>query len=408
MNIYQVGGCVRDQLLNIEPKDRDWVVVGATPEQMLELGYKAVGQDFPVFLHPQTKEEYALARTERKVGSGYTGFEFHTSPDITLEQDLQRRDLTINAIAMDSDGAIIDPYGGQQDLKQGILRHVSAAFVEDPLRVLRVARFAARFGFKIAPETMAMMKQLSQSGELASLTSERVWQELEKALAGRYPSRFILSLRACHALGVLFPELECLFGVPQPAEFHPEIDTGLHTLMALNQASRLTEDVMVRFATLVHDLGKGVTPESEWPSHRGHEEAGVVLIESLCERYRIPKRYRDLAVMVSRFHLLCHRVQELKASTLLTKLEAMDVLRKPERFSQFLLACEADARGRSSFEQQPYPQAAYFTAAAEVMRSTDIKDISAQDLPGEEIAREIHERRAKSLQQWKHQATHED
>lgn len=401
MQIYKVGGAVRDQLLGIEPKDCDWVVVGASVDDMLNQGYLAVGKDFPVFLHPKTKEEYALARTERKNGVGYKGFEFHTGDDVSLEDDLLRRDITINAMAMDDAGNIIDPYNGQQDLENKILRHVSDAFVEDPLRVLRVARFAARLGFKVAPETNKLMKDLTESGELSNLVSERIWQELEKALAGQYPSRFILVLRSVNALAVLFPEIECLFGVPQPKEHHPEIDTGLHTLMVLNQASRLTEDTEVRFAALVHDLGKGVTPEELLPKHHGHEEAGVVLVESICDRYKIPNRYRDLAVMVCRYHLICHRVEELKANTIVEKLEAMDAFRRPERFQQFLLTCTADARGRSGKEDSEYPQARFFSKALDSANQVDTKAIAEQGLKGQEIANKIRQHRAHQIEKWR-------
>ncbi len=400
MKIYKVGGAVRDELLGLPQKDRDWVVVGASEGEMLEKGYKAVGKDFPVFLHPDTHEEYALARTERKTAEGYKGFKFHTSKEVTLEDDLKRRDLTINAIAMDDQGNLIDPYGGRDDLKNGLLRHVSPAFLEDPLRVLRVARFAARFGFKVTPETMALMRELTASGELSTLVSERVWSELERALAGKYPTRFLMVLRACNALAVLFPEIECLFGVPQTREYHPEIDTGLHTLMTLNQASRLTEDVEIRFSALVHDLGKGVTPEESWPKHHGHEEVGVALIESLCERYKIPNRYRQLAVMVSRYHLICHRVAEMKAETIVKKLEEMDVFRRPDRFQQFLIACEADARGRSGKENEDYPQAGYFLAMLEAANQVNSREIADQGLGGKEIARQIRLKRIESVKKY--------
>ena len=400
MQVYKVGGAVRDELLGSPSKDTDWVVVGASVDDMVNQGFKPVGKDFPVFLHPETKEEYALARTERKSGKGYKGFQFYTGNDVSLEDDLKRRDITINAMAMDEQGNIIDPYGGKQDLKNSIIRHVSDAFVEDPLRVLRVARFAARFGFKIAPETMQFMKQITHSGELSNLVSERVWQELEKALSGRFPSRFILALRACDALTVLFPEIECLFGVPQPEQHHPEIDTGLHTLMALNQATRLSDDVEIRFAVLVHDLGKGVTPKEKLPQHHGHEEAGVVLIESLCERYKIPNRYRELAVIVSRFHLDCHRVMQMKASTLVRKMEKMDVFRKPDRFQQFLTACTADARGRSGKEQSDYPQADFFREAFSQIQQVNRDSVVQTDLTGKALGEAIHQARVDSLKQW--------
>ncbi len=398
MKIYKVGGSVRDKLLGLDIKDQDWLVVGSSVDEMVAQGYKAVGKDFPVFLHPETHEEYALARTERKSGQGYKGFEFFADKEVTLEQDLKRRDLTINAMAEDEDGNLIDPYNGQSDLEQGLLRHVSPAFVEDPLRVLRVARFAARFGFKIAPETMQLMRELSDSGELQTLVSERVWIELEKALQGKHPTRFILALRACGGLSVLFPELECLFGVPQPKHYHPEIDSGMHTIMALNQACRLTDDTQVRFAVLFHDLGKAVTPEAKWPKHHGHEEAGVKLVEALCQRYRIPKSYRQLAVIVSRYHLECHRVKELKASTIVRKLEEMDAFRRPERFQQFLLACEADARGRSGKEENEYPQAAFFSSALDAAKQIDSAAIAKEGPQGPEIAEKIHQRRVQSVE----------
>lgn len=397
MNIYKVGGAVRDKLLGLPVKDNDWVVVGSTPAEMESLGYTPVGRNFPVFLHPDTHEEYALARTERKTGTGYKGFEFFTSPDISLEDDLKRRDLTINAMAEDESGNIIDPFNGRGDLEKGLLRHVSPAFAEDPLRVLRVARFAACLGYKVAAETLAMMKVLSNQEELLSLTPERVWVELEKALQGKYPGRFILVLRACSALSILFPEINKLFGIPQPRKYHPEQDTGVHTLMVLNQACRLTDDTQVRFAALMHDLGKGETPEHLWPSHRGHEEKGVRLVEALCNRYAIPKAYRELAVMVCRHHLDCHRVNEMKPETIVKKLEQMDVFRRPERFQQFLLACEADARGRTGYEERDYPQAELLRKAQQVAADLDTSTLAAQGLKGEAMAREIRNHRIQSV-----------
>ena len=397
MKIYQVGGAVRDKLLNKPVEDRDWVVTGSTPEEMEALGYKPVGRDFPVFLHPKTHEEYALARTERKQGKGYKGFTFHTSPDITLEDDLARRDLTINAIAEDEKGNLIDPFGGRHDLEAGILRHVSPAFVEDPLRVLRVARFAARFGFKIANETLALMKEISASGELEALVPERVWTEIERALSEKYPTRFILVLRACNALSVLLPEIDCLFGVPQPEQHHPEIDTGMHTIIVLNQAAQLTEDPQIRFAALVHDLGKGNTPREEWPKHHGHEARGARLIEALCKRYRIPNAFRELAVLAARHHIDCHRVQELRPETLLKKLEALDAFRRPERFEQFLLACEADARGRAGFEDSAYPQADYFRKALHAAMKIDTQSLIDQGLEGETMAEAIYKKRLQAI-----------
>jgi len=397
MNIYKVGGAVRDKLLGLPVKDNDWVVVGSSPAEMESLGYKPVGKNFPVFLHPDTHEEYALARTERKTGTGYKSFEFFTSPDITLEDDLKRRDLTINAIAEDETGKIIDPFNGRRDLEKGLLRHVSPAFAEDPLRVLRVARFAACLGYKVETETLSMMKLLSNEKELLSLTPERVWIELEKALQGKYPCRFILVLRACSALSILFPEINKLFGIPQPKKYHPEVDTGIHILMVLNQASRLTDDTQVRFAALMHDLGKGETPEHLWPSHRGHEEKGVRLVEALCNRYAIPKAYRELAVMVCRHHLDCHRVNEMKPETIVKKLEQMDVFRRPERFRQFLLACEADARGRTGCEDRDYPQAELLRKAQQVAADLDTSTLAAQGLKGEAMAREIRHHRIQSV-----------
>ncbi len=389
MKVYQVGGAVRDKLLGHPIKDRDWVVVGSTPKAMEAQGYKPVGKDFPVFLHPETHEEYALARTERKTGKGYKGFTFHTSPDVTLEEDLIRRDLTINAIAEDEDGNLIDPFHGKHDIKDGILRHVSPAFAEDPLRVLRVARFAARYGFKIADETMTLMKNISASGELETLVAERVWAELERALAGKYPTRFILVLRACNALKILFPEINRLFGIPQPKEHHPEIDTGMHTIMVLNQATRLTDDTRVRFAALMHDLGKGTTPKKEWPSHHGHEARGVKIIKALCKKFKIPNQYQDLAVLVAKYHLDCHRIQNLKPATILKKLEALDAYRRPDRFEQFLLACEADARGRSGFEDRDYPQGEYFRSAFNATSQIDIQSLVNQGFDGEKLGDEI-------------------
>jgi tRNA nucleotidyltransferase (CCA-adding enzyme) len=397
MQTYLVGGAVRDKLLGIPVKDRDWVVVGATPEEMLDKGFKAVGKDFPVFLHPETKEEYALARTERKSGKGYKGFTFHTSPDVTLEGDLQRRDLTVNAIAEDEEGKLIDPYGGKADLKQGLLRHVSAAFVEDPLRVLRIARFAASLGFKIAPETTHLLKEISETDELDALVPERVWTEMEKALSGKYPARFILVLRSCNALEKLFPEIDALFGVPQPKEYHPEIDTGLHTIMTLNQSVRLSDEPIIRFAALVHDLGKATTPEKELPHHHGHEARGIKIIDKLCKRYRIPNKYHELASSVSKFHLDCHRIQEMKPETILKKLEQLDAFRRPERFGQFLIACEADARGRANFEDRDYPQAGCFMNALKSANEVNAKSLQEQGFEGKALGKEIRRQRVENI-----------
>ncbi len=398
MKIYQVGGAVRDKLLGKAVKDHDWVVVGSTPEEMVSLGYKPVGRDFPVFLHPETHEEYALARTERKSDKGYRGFTFHTGPGVTLEDDLARRDLTINAIAIDEDGRLIDPFGGARDLENNLLRHVSPAFVEDPLRVLRVARFAARLGFRIADDTLALMKTISASGELETLAAERVWTETEKALSEKYPGRFLLALRACNALAVLFPEIDRLFGVPQAEEHHPEIDTGLHTIMVLNQAAQLSADTRVRFAALVHDLGKGMTPEGEWPHHHDHETQGVVAVRKLCRRFRIPNAFCDLAVLVTRYHLDCHRIREMRPGSILRRLEALDAFRRPERFEQFLLACQADYRGRTGYEAREYPQADYFRKALAATAEVDTQPLIAQGLEGEKMAEAIRTKRLAALQ----------
>ena len=399
MKIYQVGGSVRDKLLKQPVTDHDWVVVGGTPEEMEKLGYKPVGKDFPVFLHPQSHEEYALARTERKSGKGYKGFTFHTSPAITLEEDLARRDLTINAMAEDEQGKLIDPFGGVRDLETGILRHVSPAFAEDPLRVLRVARFAARLNFRVADETLQLMQGLSASGELKALAAERIWMETVRALGEKYPVRFFHILRACQALQELFPEIDRLFGVPQPEKYHPEIDTGVHTLMALGQSARITDDAVVRFAVLVHDLGKGKTPESDWPKHTGHEQSGVVVVEDLCRRYRIPNAFRDLAVLVTRYHLDAYRVREMRPDTLVEKLEELDAFRRPDRFGQFLLACEADARGRQGFEDRDYPQAGYFRGALQAAAAIDISSLVARGLQGEDMAMAVRAQRIAAVKQ---------
>lgn len=393
MKVYKVGGAVRDRLLGLPVKDRDWVVIGSTPEEMLSLGYTAVGKDFPVFLHPETKEEYALARTERKSGPGYKGFVFSTTPDVTLEEDLRRRDLTMNAIAEDEHGNIIDPFNGKKDLEAGILRHVSPAFIEDPLRVIRVARFAARFDFEIADGTLALMNDISMSGELNALMPERVWQETDRALGENRPSRFFTVLRECGALEKIYPEIDSLYGVPQPVEYHPEIDSGIHTMMVLDQACNLSGDNAVRFAALVHDLGKAATPEDEWPSHRGHEERGVGVIMKLCDRYRIPGKYRDLAVIVARHHLDCHRINEMQARTVVEKLESLDAFRRPDRFKQFLIACEADARGRQGLEDRDYPQTQQFSAYLEAAGNIDVKEFKKKGLTGKDMAEAVRQAR---------------
>jgi tRNA nucleotidyltransferase (CCA-adding enzyme) len=362
MKTYLVGGAVRDRLLGRPVIEHDYVVVGATPDELVARGLRPVGKDFPVFLHPRTGEQYALARTERKTGPGYYGFETRFAPDVTLEEDLARRDLTINAMASDDDGNIVDPYGGRRDLEARLLRHVSPAFVEDPLRVLRVARFASRFaglGFTVAPETLELMRGIAASGELAALVPERVWVETERALGEQQPTVYFEVLRACGALEVVFPEIAALFGVPQPEKWHPEIDSGLHTMQVLEVAAEMSGDTTVRFAALVHDVGKGLTPREQWPRHIGHEAAGAALIEKLCARLRVPNEHRDLAVLVARHHAKVHRVAELRPGTLLELLEQTDAFRRAERFERMLVACEADARGRGpELRIAPYPQAA--------------------------------------------------
>jgi tRNA nucleotidyltransferase (CCA-adding enzyme) len=401
MRTYLVGGAVRDELLGLPVRERDWVVVGATPDALTAQGYKPVGKDFPVFLHPKTAEEYALARTERKTGPGYRGFVTTFSPDVTLEQDLERRDLTINAIARDpASGEIFDPFAGQRDLQERWLRHVSAAFVEDPVRVLRVARFAARFaplGFRVAPETLDLMRQIAARGELEALVPERVWQETQRALEMPAPRQFFEVLKEAHALEVIFPEIHALYGVPQPERWHPEIDTGLHTMMVLDQAARLSEDPVVRFAALTHDLGKGTTPESEWPRHIAHEERGVALVEALCDRLRVPNAYRELGVLVSRFHLHAHRAEELRASTLLDLFESLDAFRRPDRFRQFVLACEADARGRKGLEDRDYPQAARLREAYERVAAVKLDAEARAGLEGPQIAELLRRARIAAL-----------
>lgn len=406
MKTYLVGGAVRDALLNLPVKDKDWVVVGASPEEMLSQGYEQVGRDFPVFLHPETHQEYALARTERKSGSGYTGFVCYSAPDVTLEQDLQRRDLTINAIAQDEQGRLYDPYGGKADLEQRLLRHVSAAFNEDPLRVLRVARFAARFAhlnFVVAEETQALMRWMAESGELNTLTPERVWKETEKALETRNPQVYFQVLRDCGALAVLFPELDNLYGVPAPAKWHPEIDTGIHTLMTLAIAAQLSPDIAVRFATLFHDVGKALTPPEKWPSHHGHGPAGVPLVAALCQRLRVPNAIRDLALLVTEFHDLVHTVERQSAETLVALFDRIDAWRKPQRVEQIALTSEADARGRTGFESNAYPQGNYMRQAFEVVLSVSTREVVAAGFKGMEVREELNRRRIAALEQWKQQ-----
>lgn len=395
---YQVGGSVRDKLLNLPSQDTDWVVVGATPDLLLNLGYKQVGKDFPVFLHPETHEEYALARTERKVEKGYRGFTVYAAPEVTLEEDLKRRDLTINAMALDASGNLIDPFDGYTDLQAGLLRHVSTAFIEDPLRILRVARFAARFGnFSVAPETQALMKEMVVQGEADALVAERVWQETARALCEPYPHRFFVVLRECGALQVVFPEIDRLFGVPQRADYHPEIDTGEHVMLCLQQARRLTDDPQVLFAVLLHDLGKGMTPESEWPHHISHEELGATLIPAVCKRYRVPAQFCELAVLVARYHSYCHRVVELKNTTIVKTLQHLDAFRRPQRFEQFLIACEADSRGRLGLEQRPYPQADLFRQFFNFAKEVQVVDIQAKGFTGAAIGEELYRRRVEAV-----------
>lgn len=404
-SVYLVGGAVRDGLLGQAVCDRDWVVVGATPEQMLTQGYEQVGKDFPVFLHPQTKEEYALARTERKSGHGYYGFEVFSSPDIGLEEDLIRRDLTINAMAQAEDGTVIDPYGGQADLEQRVLRHVSEAFVEDPLRVLRVARFAAKlapYGFTVAPETSRLMQEMAESGELEALTPERVWQEVVKALHTDYPAKFFDVLEQVGALAVLFPELAALKGVEQPMEYHPEGDVWTHSLMVLQAATKLSDKPIVRFAALVHDVGKGVTPQELWPKHHGHDAAGVPLVEALCQRYRVPKKWQQLALRVTEWHGVIHQAlmrdaesanyqPHLRPITYLKILRVCGALKDVENFRLALLACEADSKGRLGFESESYPQTALWMDLAKEVAKVDNRAIIAQGHKGAAIAKAIED-----------------
>ena len=403
MRTYLVGGAVRDELLGLDVHERDWVVVGAHPQDLIDQGFKPVGKDFPVFLHPKTGEEYALARTERKTGLGYRGFDTMFSPDVTLEQDLERRDLTINAIARDEQtGELIDPFHGQRDLRERWLRHVSAAFVEDPVRVLRIARFAARFsplGFRVAPETMELLREIAARGELDALVPERVWQETQRALEMPAPRQFFEVLREGNALPVIFPEVHALFGVPQPEQWHPEIDTGLHTMMVLDQATQMSSDPVVRFAALTHDLGKGTTPIAQLPRHIAHEERGVGIVNALCERLKIPNAYRELGVLVSRYHLHMHKIAELRPSTLLELLENLDAFRRPARFDQFVIACEADARGRKGLEQRDYPQAEYLRRAREIASKTVLGDEDRAGLQGFQIAERLRDRRIRALQE---------
>ena len=406
-HVYLVGGAVRDQLLNLPVKDRDWVIVGATPQTLIDLGYQQVGKDFPVFLHPQSKEEYALARTERKSGQGYTGFICDFSAEITLEQDLIRRDLTINAMAQDLQGNLYDPYHGADDLRQRILRHVSPAFVEDPLRVLRVARFAARYhhlGFTIAPETLQLMQTLTQQGELQHLTAERVWAETEKALNEKNPEIYFETLRQVGALAVLFPELDALYGVPNPAKYHPEIDSFVHTMMVLQQATLLSEQVdchksAVRFAAICHDLGKARTPKSNWPHHHGHEKLGITPTRNLCKRLKVPSYYQQLAELTCEYHTHIHKIVELRPETVVKLFNTFDVWRKPLRFMEFLLVCFADTRGRKGFEHSQYPQQEFALALYQAALKVDIQSIIAAGFEHKAIRDQLNRGRIFAVKQ---------
>lgn len=397
MKIYSVGGAVRDELLGLPVKDHDYVVVGTTPEAMVAQGFRPVGKDFPVFLHPATHEEYALARTERKSGHGYRGFQIFASPKVTLEDDLARRDLTINAIARDTEGRLIDPFNGAADIEARVLRHVGPAFVEDPVRILRVARFAARFGFEIAPETMALMRRMVEDGEADHLVAERVWQEFARGLMAEQPVRMFGVLRACGALARILPELDALFGVPQPALHHPEIDTGDHTMRALTCAAVGNEPLEVRFAVLVHDLGKGNTPQDQWPQHIGHEARSLPLIEALCDRIRVPVACKELALAVAKWHTHVHRALELRDETLLRVLEQCDAFRRPERFDAMLRASECDARGRLGLEDRSYPQAERMRHAARAASAVDAGAIARGAAKPEQIKSLVHQARLAAI-----------
>ena len=406
MKTYLVGGAVRDRLLDFPVRERDWVVVGADVQIMLASGFKAVGKDFPVFLHPDSREEYALARTERKTAPGYKGFAIHADPNVTLQEDLRRRDLTINAIALSDDGELIDPFHGQQDLQNRLLRHVSPAFNEDPVRILRVARFAARYahlGFKVAPETRQLMADMVNCGEADHLVAERVWAELYKALCEITPSAFFQTLKDCGALAVIFPELDALYGVPQPPKYHPEIDTGVHSLMALTQAALLSGKPEVRLAALLHDLGKAITPPEHWPSHHGHERLGLPVLEKLCKRLRIPRNFGQLCAQVMEFHTHSHKVFELRPDTLATMLQQIGAFKPDNHLQDFLLACEADATGRTGFEQAAYPQAAFILQAAERARAVDVDEVLRDGLQGAAIGIAIQRLRSNAINQVKQQ-----
>lgn len=400
MKIYLVGGAVRDRLLDYPVLERDWLVVGATAETMLAQGYKPVGKDFPVFLHPETHEEYALARTERKTAPGYKGFAVDANPGVTLEEDLLRRDLTINAMAIDDEGILADPFQGQRDLRDRILRHVSPAFNEDPVRILRVARFAARYahlGFKVAEETRQLMQDMVESGEVDHLVPERVWAELYKALTEASPAAFFQTLKDCGALAVIFPEIQALFGVPQPAKYHPEIDTGVHSLMALTQAAKLSDKPEVRLAALLHDLGKALTEPKYWPSHHGHERKGLPVLEQFCQRLRVPKTVKSLCAQVMEYHTHCHRVLELRPDTLTEMLQNIGAFKADNQLPEFLLACEADARGRTGFEQTVYPQADFIKAAVKTAMAVDTRSVLQPHLQGAQIGAAIQQLRSKAV-----------
>lgn len=406
--VFLVGGAVRDELLGRPVADRDWVVVGASPEELTQQGFQQIGSDFPCFLHPQSKEEYALARTERKSGVGHTGFICDFSPQVTLEEDLSRRDLTINAIARSVDGRYIDPYGGREDLKRGVLRHVSDAFVEDPLRVLRVARFAARYkelGFSVHAETMALMAQLAASGELSELTAERVWKELSRALTETRPSEFFRVLRSCGALRIVFPELDCLFGVPQPSEHHPEVDTGEHVMMSIDIAKQRFDNAIVTWAVLVHDLGKGLTPQALWPRHIGHESCGVPVVEAVAHRFKVSREYRELAKLVAEHHLRCHKLLEMRPGKIISLLESLDAFRRPQRLELFVQACEADARGRLGLQNKPYPNAALLMGCMQAARTILSKPFLDDGYTGKKLAEQIRAARIKSIAQYKEAVT---
>ncbi len=397
LNVYEVGGAVRDALLGLPVQDHDYVIVGSSVEEMVERGFRPVGKDFPVFLHPETHEEYALARTERKTARGYKGFQVYAAPDVTLEQDLARRDLTINAMARDAQGKLIDPFNGAKDLQAGVLRHVSDAFLEDPVRILRVARFAARFGFAVAPETLQLMRDMSANGEVDALVPERVWQELARGLMGKKPSRMFAVLRECHALEKILPEIDKLFGVPQPPQHHPEIDTGVHVMMVADYAASQNYSLEVRFAALTHDLGKAATPKAHWPKHHGHEAKSVELVKQLCARIKVPNECRDLALLAARYHGDIHRAMELRPDTILKLLKSADAFRRPERFDELLRACECDARGRLGLETQPYPQVEYLTGVFAAAQRVDAGAIAAACDDPQHIAAQIDEARRQAI-----------